>query len=105
MYMNAKFLRATALSVLLLTTSAVTLAETGAGTGNSPGSSAQNREQHGSMMGGMMGSGGMMGNCPMMGGNMGMDPKTAMRMHAEMMRAMADIMLKYSDQVGTTPSK
>ena len=42
--------------------------------------------------------GGMMGSCPMMGGNMGMDPKTAMRMHADMMRAMSDIMLKYADQ-------
>ncbi|MFM0420643.1 hypothetical protein [Paraburkholderia strydomiana] len=54
-------------------------------------------------MGGM--GGGMMGSCPMMGGNMGMDPKTAMRMHGEMMKAMGDIMLKYSDQAGTSPSK
>lgn len=53
----------------------------------------------------MMGTGGMMGGCPMMGGTNGMDPKTAMRMHAEMMRAMSDIMLKYSDQAGTALSK
>lgn len=45
------------------------------------------------------------GGCPMMGGTNGMDPKTAMRMHAEMMRAMSDIMLKYSDQAGTALSK
>lgn len=102
--MNAKPVRTVFLSALLLATSVVSLAATGAGTSNSPGASPQSRE-HGSMMGGMMGSNGMMGGCPMMGGNMGMDPKTAMRMHAEMMRAMGDIMLKYSDQVGTTPSK
>jgi len=53
----------------------------------------------------MMGMGGMMGNCPMMGGTAGMDPKTAMKMHGEMMRAMGDIMLKYSDQAATAPSK
>ncbi|MFL9888264.1 hypothetical protein PQR66_34940 [Paraburkholderia agricolaris] len=54
-------------------------------------------------MGGM--GGGMMGSCPMMGSNMNMDPKTAMRMHGEMMKAMGDIMLKYADQAGTSPSK
>ncbi|MEZ2307226.1 hypothetical protein AB6809_11415 [Paraburkholderia sp. RCC_158] len=46
-----------------------------------------------------------MGSCPMMGGNTGMDPKTAMRMHGEMMKAMGDIMLKYADQAGTSPTK
>ncbi|SOF01843.1 hypothetical protein SAMN05446635_9960 [Burkholderia sp. OK233] len=102
--MNTKFLRAAALSTLLLATSAVSVAAAGGGTSNYPGASAQSRE-HGSMMGGMMGMGGMMSSCPMMGGNMGMDPKTAMRMHGEMMKAMGDIMLKYSDQAGTAPSK
>jgi hypothetical protein len=102
-YMTAKFLRAAALSALLLTTGTVAMAA--GGTGNNPGSPAQTRE-HGSSMMGMGGmGGGMMGSCPMMGGNMGMDPKTAMRMHGEMMKAMGDIMLKYADQAGTAPSK
>ena len=101
--MITKFLRAAALSALLLTT--VTVAMAAGGTGNNPSSPAQTREHSSSMMGmGGMG-GGMMGNCPMMGGNTGMDPKTAMRMHGEMMRAMGDIMLKYADQAGTAPSK
>jgi hypothetical protein len=48
----------------------------------------------------------MMGSCPMMmGTDMHMDPKTAMQMHAEMMRAMSDIMLKYSNKLETPPSK
>jgi hypothetical protein len=101
--MNSKFLRAAALSALLLTAGTVAMAP--GGTGNNPSSSPQSREHSASMMGmGGMG-GGMMGSCPMMGGNMGMDPKTAMRMHGEMMKAMGDIMLKYSDQAGATPSK
>ncbi|BBU30198.1 hypothetical protein BTHE68_39320 [Burkholderia sp. THE68] len=87
-------------SAVLLGASAVSMAAAGAGVSNSPGSSPQSRE-HGSMMG----MGGMMGSCPMMGGTPGMDPKTAMKMHGEMMRAMGDIMLKYSDQAGATPSK
>lgn len=102
--MNTKFLRAAALSGFLLAASAVSLAAAGGGSSNTPGTSAQSHE-HGSMMGGMTGMGGMMGSCPMMGASMGMDPKTAMRMHGEMMRAMGDIMLKYSDQAGTAPSK
>lgn len=99
--MNAKMVRTLALSIALLGASAVSMAAAGAGGGGSPGSSSQSRE-HGSMM---MGTGGMMGGCPMMGGTTGMDPKTAMRMHGEMMRAMGDIMLKYSDQAGAAPSK
>ena len=102
--MNAKLIRTAVLSGLLLTTSAVGLAA--AGTGNSARPSSQDDEhEHGSMMGGMMGMGGIMGSCPMMGGSMGLDPKTAMRMHGEMMRAMGDIMLKYSEKAGTAPSK
>ena len=103
--MNAKLFRTAVVSAVLLTTSAVTLAATG--TGNSPSNpSPRVREyEHGSMMGGMMGMQGMMGGCPMMGGNMGLDPKTAMRMHGEMMRAMGDIMTKYSEQAGTPQSK
>jgi hypothetical protein len=101
--MNAKLIRAAVLSALLLTASAVSLAT---GAGDPSNASPQGREHdHGSMMGGMKGMGGMMGSCPMMGGNMGLDPKTAMRMHGEMMRAMGDIMLRYSDQAGTPPSK
>ncbi|MDR5743524.1 hypothetical protein QCE73_10215 [Caballeronia sp. LZ029] len=98
--MNAKIVRASMLSAVLLGASAVAMAATGAGGGSAPGSSSQSRE-HGSMMG----MGGMMGSCPMMGGTAGMDPKTALKMHGEMMRAMGDIMLKYSDQAGTAPSK
>jgi hypothetical protein len=41
----------------------------------------------------------------MMGASAGMDPKTALRMHGEMMRAMGDIMLQYSEQAGSSPSK
>lgn len=100
--MNAKLVRAAVVSALLLTTSAVTLAAAGAGSSPSNPSSPH---EHGSMMGGMMGMQGMMGSCPMMGGNMGLDPKTALRMHGEMMRAMGDIMTKYSEQAGTPPSK
>ncbi|HYS63729.1 MAG TPA: hypothetical protein VEN30_07930 [Paraburkholderia sp.] len=102
--MTTKFLRVAALSALLLTTGTVVMAAGGTGD-NNPKPPAQTRE-HGSSMMGMGGmSGGMMGNCPMMGGNTGMDPKTAMRMHGEMMRAMGDIMLKYADHAGTAPPK
>ncbi|MFM0080337.1 hypothetical protein [Paraburkholderia sediminicola] len=104
--MNAKPLLTAALLALSLGTSAVAMAA--GGTGNDASHPPQTREHGSSMMGGMgmggMGEG-MMGSCPMMGGNMNMDPKTAMRMHAEMMKAMGDIMLKYSDQAGTSPSK
>lgn len=96
--MNAKLVRTAVLSTLLLSMSAVGIATAG----SSLGSAAQDRE-HGHSS--MMAMGGMMGACPMMGGSAGMDPKTAMRMHAEMMRAMSDIMLKYSDQMGGAPSK
>ena len=104
--MDAKSLLTAALLTLSLGMGAVAMAASG--TGNDPSHPPQTRE-HGSNMIGGMGMGGtgvdMMGSCPMMGGNMGMDPKTAMRMHGEMMKAMGDIMLKYSDQAGTSPSK
>ncbi|SIT37755.1 conserved exported hypothetical protein [Paraburkholderia piptadeniae] len=101
--MNAKLIRVVIASVVLAATGTVALA---AGTASSSNATQQGREyEHGSMMGGMMGMNGMMGSCPMMGGTAGMDPKTAMRMHGEMMRAMGDIMLKYAEQAGTTPSK
>jgi hypothetical protein len=101
-YMTTKLLRAAALSALLLTTGTVAMAA--GDTGNNANPPAQTRE-HGSSMMGMGGmAGGMMGSCPMMGSNMGLDPKTAMRMHGEMMKAMGDIMLKYADQAGA-PSK
>jgi hypothetical protein len=101
-YMTTKFLRAAALSALLLTTGTVAMAA--GGTGNNANPPEQTREHGSSMMGigGM--AGGMMGSCPMMGGNIGLDPKTAMRMHGEMMKAIGDIMLKYADQAGV-PSK
>lgn len=53
----------------------------------------------GDMMG-MMGGGmmGMMNSCPMMTGA-GLDRKTAMRMHGEMMRAIGDILIKYADKI------
>lgn len=98
--MNAKIVGTLMISGVLLGASAVGMAAPGASGSSPSGSTAQSRD-HGSMMG----MGGMMGGCPMMGGTNGMDPKTAMRMHAEMMRAMSDIMLKYSDQAGTAPSK
>ncbi|SAK92887.1 hypothetical protein AWB81_05055 [Caballeronia arationis] len=104
--MNSKPLLTASLLALSLGTGAVTMAA--GGTGNDASRPPQTREHSPSMMGGMgMGGmgGGMMGSCPMMGGNMSMDPKTAMRMHGEMMKAMGDIMLKYSDQAGTSPSK
>ena len=95
-HMNARHARMAVVSALLLAASAASFAVAG-----SSGAAAQDREHgHGSMM-----MGGMMGGCPMMGGSAGLDPKTAMRMHAEMMRAMSDIMMKYSDQAGAAPSK
>ncbi|NPT58055.1 hypothetical protein [Paraburkholderia elongata] len=104
--MNAKLLLTASLLALSLGTSAVAMAA--GGTGNDPSHPPQMREHGSTMMGGMgMGGmgGGTMGSCPMMGGDMGMNPKTAMRMHGEMMKAMGDIMLKYSDQAGASPSK
>jgi hypothetical protein len=107
--MNAKSLLTAALLTLSLGTGAVAMAA--GGTANDASHPPQTREHGSSMMGGMgmggMGGmgGGMMGSCPMMGGNTGMDPKTAMRMHGEMMKAMGDIMLKYADQAGTSPTK
>jgi hypothetical protein len=86
-------------SALLVTASAVSLAAAGPDMG--PSTQDQQHGQ-GSMM---MGMGGMMGSCPTMGASAGIDSKTALRMHAEMMRAMGDIMLKYSNQAGSAPSK
>jgi hypothetical protein len=56
---------------------------------------------HSGMMGGDTMGGGMMGmmsSCPMMMGA-GLDRKTAMKMHGEMMRAMGDILIKYADKI------
>lgn len=75
--------------------------------------SAQSEPQRGpGMQGGMMGGqGGMMGmmqGCPMMqGGGMGHgmphlppgNEKLEMQMHADMMRAMADVLSKYAKQL------
>ncbi|WP_260426589.1 hypothetical protein [Burkholderia sp. Bp9142] len=96
--MYAKLVRMAVVSAMLVTASAVSFAAAG----SNPGPSTQDR-QHGH--GSMMGMDGMMGSCPMMGASAGMDPKTALRMHGEMMRAMGDIMLKYSEQAGSAPSK
>ena len=71
-------------------------------------SEAQHQQGSGGMQGGMgQGMGGMMGmmqGCPMMGVGMGHgmahlppgNEKLEMQMHADMMRAMADIMTKYA---------
>lgn len=63
---------------------------------------------HGGMMGrgGAMGSGmmGMMEGCSM-GMDAGLDRKTAMKMHGEMMRAMGDILIKYADKVQEPATK
>lgn len=55
---------------------------------------------------GMMGSGmmGMMSAFPAMTGA-GLDPKTAMQMRGEMMRAMGDILVKYADKIQASPAK
>ena len=64
---------------------------------------------HGMRGGGMMGmmDGGMMGvmsSCPMMMGA-GLDRKTAMRMHGEMMRAIGDILITYADKIQEPAAK
>lgn len=46
---------------------------------------------------GTMGMHGMMQDCPMMAGENVLNPKQRMQMHAEMMRAMGEIMQKYLD--------
>ena len=58
------------------------------------------------MQGGMMGNGmmGMMSACPAMVGA-GLDSKTAIQMHGEMMRAMGDILVKYADKIQSSPAK
>lgn len=97
--MNARLARMVAVSVLLVTASAVSFA---AG-GSNPAQSKQDRQHDQDST--MMDMGGMMDSCPMMGASAGMDAKTALRMRGEMMRAMGDIMLKYSEQAGSAPSK
>lgn len=103
--MNTKRLIAP-LTVLLLTVSAVSAVGAETGTNRNPAGQPQMRG-HGSSMMGMGGmNGSMMGSCPMMmGTDTHIDPKTTMQMHAEMMRAMSDIMLKYSNKLDTPPSK
>ncbi|CAM5791496.1 hypothetical protein CCAE64S_02800 [Castellaniella caeni] len=60
----------------------------------------------GMMGGGAMGGGmmNMMEGCPMAMGS-GLDRKTAMKMHGEMMRAMGDILIKYADKVQEPATK
>ena len=70
------------------------------GQGDAGASHASIREG-GHMQGGMMG---MMEGCPMAMGA-GLDRKTAMKMHGEMMRAMGDILIKYADQVQEPAAK
>lgn len=73
--------------------------------------------QPGNMMDGLRGGGmaggygtpgsgmmGMMSACPAMTGA-GLDPKTAMQMHGEMMRAMGDVLVKYADKIPASPAK
>jgi len=104
--MNTKRLIAP-LTVLLLAVSAVSAVGAETSTTNpNPNGQPQMRGRGSSMMGMGGMNGNMMGSCPMMmGTDMRMDPKTAMQMHAEMMRAMSDIMLKYSNKLETPPSK
>lgn len=72
----------------------------GGGMMNMHGGMKNNHGMHGGGMMGMMGGGmmGMMNSCPMMTGT-GLDRKTAMRMHGEMMRAIGDILIKYADKM------
>lgn len=60
----------------------------------------------GMMGGGTMGGSmmGMMEGCPMAMGA-GLDRKTAMKMHGEMMRAMGDILIKYADKMQEPAAK
>lgn len=62
----------------------------------------------GMMMGGrqaMNGMGGMMAGCPMMGAMTGvLTPQQHMKMHAEMMQAMGEIMEKYAAQAEKGPN-
>lgn len=95
--MNTKRLAAVTLALALL----------GASTWSTAASPPQPAmHDHGSaMMGdGMMGKG-MMGNCSMMGQLPPGNEKLAVQMHAEMMKAMGDIMLKYADKIQTPPAK
>ena len=65
-------------------------------------------QMSGMMMGarqGMAGMGGMMADCPMMGAMAGvLTPQQQMKMHAEMMQAMGQIMEKYAGQVEKGPN-
>jgi hypothetical protein len=86
----------------------------GGGQGDEGASHAGMREgwrMHGGMMG-MMGRGGAMGSGMMgmmegcsMAMDAGLDRKTAMKMHGEMMRAMGDILIKYADKVQEPATK
>jgi hypothetical protein len=61
----------------------------------------------GGMMGGGMMGGGMMG-MPMMGGAGAMDPKMMgkmLEMRADMMKAMADVMMKHARRMQQPPTK
>lgn len=56
-------------------------------------------------MSGMNGMGGMMAGCPMMGGVAGvLTPQQQMKMHAEMMQAMGQIMERYAGQAERGPN-
>lgn len=101
--MNTKLLLVP-ITVLFLGASAASAAA--AGTSNADPNGQESTYEHGSSMMGMgRMNGNMMGGCSMMGADAHMDPKTVMQMHAEMMRAMSDIMLKYSNKLETSPSK
>lgn len=59
------------------------------------------------MMGAGMGGEGMMGMMGACSNTTGanLDPKTAMQMRGEMMRAMGDILIKYADKIQSSPAK
>ena len=88
----------------IVTALAVATLGAGGAMAQSPSESPHSRGSQG-MQGGMGGMMGMMQGCPMMsGGAMGHgmpqlppgNEKLEMQMHADMMRAMADIMTKYA---------
>ena len=125
--MNAKTILAASLAVLAIGAGAPSVAavagqsgsgdsgmmQRGGSSGQSPsmmGSAASSGATSGGMMG-MMGGGAMGGGmmnmmegCPMAMGS-GLDRKTAMKMHGEMMRAMGDILIKYADKVQEPATK
>lgn len=106
--MHMKHLAGALLALSLLGASGLSAAAAGGGDAD-PKAHPEMQRNGGSGMDGMMrhgaNGGGMTGPCPMMGSDSHMDPKTAMQMHGEMMKAMGDIMLKYADRIQSREMK